>query len=177
MKSLFALYPQLSSCPLALVSWNDGCGRVRWRLVDWVGVVCGTPSLLSFGLTCGGAIFEDLRQAGEFAVNIPDDATLCRLKQAGVLDAAGEAPSAAGLTFVAGTSTHGPCLDDCPVVFECQIHEMRRDFERTLVTGAVASARVGDHVYRRESQFDLCRLRPFASHWFDKEKSRENQVS
>ena len=174
MQSLFSLYPHLSSCPLALVSWGEGCDRARWRLVDWIGVVCGTPSRLSFGLVSAGSVFEDLRQAGEFAVNVPDDATLARLKESGGLDCR-ELPE---LSFTPGASIQAPCLHPCPVIFECRILEMRRDFDRTLVTGEVLSATLGGRLYQRESRLDLCGLRPLDGRWFEsEEETRHNQAS
>lgn len=156
MSSLFSRYPHLAACPLALISWVDPCGRDVWQTAGWFGVVPDGPARLSFSVRGEACDFTDLRDRGEFAFNIPPDALLDRLRREACLQSGPGRSEAIRLSFVPGAVIKGPCLDNCPVVFECRMREIRPEFERMRIVGEIVAVRV-DGVLHRDDPFPAIR--------------------
>lgn len=167
MKSLFSLYPQLMTCPLALVCWRPEDRPVCWDIVEWVGVVCARPSRVSFTLTDDPQTRDGLTQAVFFSISLPQDDRLCRLRQA--VDLAGRCacdPLPEGLAFLQENSSGAISLADCPVTFFCALDDLRSNHERLLVNGIVRSVQIQGRIYDVEHATDICSLDPFNARWF-----------
>ncbi|WP_305043235.1 flavin reductase family protein [Geoalkalibacter sp.] len=177
MKSLFSLYPQLMACPLALVSWREPQGRLGWEVVEWVGVVCGRPSRLSFSLVDEGGLRAGLAQAGEFALSLPEDDRLCRLRSlcAGARGRGAALPRE--FTFVEDSAFDVPRLADCPVTFTCGLQEQRGSHGRLQVTGVVRHIHLQGQPYPLEGGMDVCALQPFHPRWFQGPSPLAKQIS
>lgn len=167
MKSLFSLYPQLMTCPLALVSWRVEGRAICWDIVEWVGVVCARPSRVSFTLTDDAQVRAGLTQAASFSISLPQDDRLCRLRQAIDLSCrcAGD-PLPEGLSFIQENSSGAISLADCPVSFFCTLDDLRSNHERLLVNGIVRSVQIQGRNYDLEHAMDICSLDPLNARWF-----------
>ncbi|WP_305045996.1 flavin reductase family protein [Geoalkalibacter sp.] len=177
MKSLFSLYPHLMACPLALVSWREPQGSVGWEVVEWVGVVCGRPSRLSFSLADQGMLRAALAQAGEFALSLPEDDRLCRLRSlcAGAKQSGAALPQ--GFVFVDASRFEVPRLADCPVSFTCRLQDLRSNHGRLQVAGEVRGLHLQGQDYPLDGGIDVCSLQPFHPRWFQGQTPLEKQVS
>lgn len=151
MQSLFSRYPHLAACPLALVSWKGTGGRVAWRVTSWIGLVSGRPTRLSFALRGDEQDFDEMRSRRDFAVNVPRSALAAFLRRQGVMQSGHVAEADLLLSFVPGTIVSSPCLEDCPVVFECRVHRIQREFERVRITGDVFAVQIDGALYRDDA--------------------------
>ncbi|KIH78031.1 NADH-FMN oxidoreductase RutF, flavin reductase (DIM6/NTAB) family [Geoalkalibacter ferrihydriticus] len=173
IKSLFSLYPQLMACPLALVSWKGEAGQVCWEIVEWVGVVCDRPSRLSFNLLDGGLV-----RAGDFAVSLPDDDRLCRLRESLALrGGSSDKCLDEKLAFESSSAAEPPILAGCPVTFACSLQDARKSYGRFQVCGLVQDVRIHGREYRTDTGADVCALQPFHRRWFHATTGAEPQIS
>ncbi len=159
MQSLFSRYPHLAACPLALVSWRGPGGKVAWRVIGWIGLVSGAPTRLSFALRGDERDFGELGFRQDFAVNIPRSALSAFLRRHGVMQS-GHAATDLSLSFVPGAIVSSPCLNDSPVIFECRVHRIQKEFERVRITGDVAAIQI-DGVLHRDDAFSAIRRMAF----------------
>lgn len=177
MKSLFSLYPQLMTCPLALVSWRAQGTSICWDIVEWVGVVCARPSRVSLTLPDDPQVRAGLTQATSFTISLPQDDRLCRLRQAIDLTArCAGAPLPEGLSFIQENSSGAISLEDCPVSFFCDLDDLRSNHARLLVNGIVRSVQVQGRVYEVEHATDICHLDPLNARWFKGDESNLKAV-
>ncbi|AJF07383.1 flavin reductase family protein [Geoalkalibacter subterraneus] len=151
MQLLFSRYPHLAACPLALVSWKGGGGRVAWRVTGWIGLVSGSPTRLSFALRGDEQDFDEMRFRRDFAVNVPRRALAAFLRRQGVMQSGHVGASDLPLSFVPGAIVSSPCLDDCPVIFECRVHRIQKEFERVRITGDVFAVQIDGALYRDDA--------------------------
>ena len=151
MQSLFCRYPHLAACPLALVSWRGAGGIVAWRVTGWIGLVSGTPARLNFALRGDERDFDEMRSLQEFAVNVPRGALLAFLRRKGIMQSGHAAASELSLPFAQGAIVSSPCLNDCPVIFECRVHRIQKEFERMRITGDVIAVQIDGVLHRDEA--------------------------
>jgi flavin reductase (DIM6/NTAB) family NADH-FMN oxidoreductase RutF len=151
MQLLFSRYPHLAVCPLALISWNGAGGRVVWRVTGWIGLVSGSPARLSFALRGDEQDFDEMRFRRDFAVNVPRSARAVFLQRQGVMQSGHAADADLSLSFVPGTIVSSPCLNDCPVIFECRVHRIQREFERVRITGDVFAVQIDGALCRDDA--------------------------
>jgi flavin reductase (DIM6/NTAB) family NADH-FMN oxidoreductase RutF len=148
MQSLFSRYPHLAACPLALVSWKGTGDRVVWRVTGWIGLVSGRPTRLSFALRGDEQDFDEMRCRRDFAVNVPRSALTEFLRRQGIMQSGHAAGADLPLSFVPGAIVSSPCLDDCPVIFECRVYRIQKEFERVRITGDVFAVQIDGALYR-----------------------------
>ncbi|MDO3378922.1 flavin reductase [Geoalkalibacter halelectricus] len=178
IRSLFALYPQLMACPLALVSWRGEDGGVCWEIVDWVGVVCEKPARLSFNLVRSGFARTVLARTGQFAVSLPDDHRLARLREhLRAPHAEREGGVREEFLFEGFTPEEPPFLAGCPVIFSCSLKEARTHHGRLHVCGLVREVRIQGQSYGIDAEVNVCNLQPFHRRWFQGALPAEPQVS
>jgi len=158
MQSLFSRYPHLAACPLALISWKGTGGRVAWRVTGWIGLVSGRPTRLSFALRGDEQDFDEMRCQRDFAVNVPRSSLAEFLRRQGVVQSGYVADADLPLSFVPGAIVSSPCLDDCPVIFECRVLRIQKDFERVRITGEVFAVQIDGALYRDDAFSAIGRL-------------------
>ncbi len=165
LKPFAEIFPHFAKSPLAVVTYVAD-GRPACFATEWVGIICETPSHLTFALPLQGVEIGHLRRTRQFAVNLPDDSWLAmpRFRRALQTDGDSEALLSA-LKLEDGRRIGAPSIRDFPVSLECALSGMRESTGKMYVSGEVLSLRLGENCYGLEGRGDLCRFEPFSQRW------------
>ncbi len=141
----------LRSAPCALLSFFGDDGQAQVRPLEWVGVICSEPAILSVCLkrSCGAAA-DDL-EGGDFVVNLP-----------GAPFAAAEPSDLAAATTGGAETVSAPIVADAPLRLECRRASVLHRFERTVLSGTIAAVHIAGRTYGHDAPPDIYRLAPFA---------------
>ncbi|MFI5371362.1 MAG: flavin reductase family protein [Candidatus Eisenbacteria bacterium] len=149
--------------PIAFVS-TIGAGGHNVAPFSYFALIATTPPLLgvSIGLRRGAPkdTLRNVRETGDFVVNVVDEAMIRQ-----VVQASGEWPygedefAIAGLTPVGSERVRSPRVAESPVSYECTVERIV-DFDATsLVVGRIVRAHVRDDLFH-DGRVDPARLRP-----------------
>ncbi len=149
----------LRSTPCALLTYFTPQGEARLRAVEWVGIVCSEPALLTVCLkrTGGGEGLE----GREFVVNLPGSAQLADLTLMEEADLQASTICAHPAPPGRAATVSAPLLPDAPIRLECRKGSARRRFDRDVISAQISALHIAERIYGREAPPDLYRLAPF----------------
>ncbi len=157
--------------PIAFVSTISPGGVVNLAPFSYFNGVSSTPPVLSvaIGPKRSGVQKDTIRNieaTGEFVVNIVTEA----IGEAMVKTSGDYAPDVSefdvsGLTRVPSSVVRPPRVAECPIAFECRVHQIVKvgpaGFETSLVLGSVVSLHVDESVVTSGAP-DPGKIRPLA---------------
>ncbi len=108
--------------PTTMVTSMSADGELNVMTASWVGIVSKTPPTMAISLNHNRKTYENIRQNGEFVVNMVPaslaiEADYCGLKSGKNVDKL----SAAGLTTGASSKVSVPLLNESPLNVECRL--------------------------------------------------------
>ncbi|WP_206238977.1 flavin reductase family protein [Novosphingobium terrae] len=109
--------------PIVLVS-SHHAGRRNVMTLGWHMVLEFTPSLVGLMISAGNHSFEMIRKSGECVINVPTAALADTIVGIGNTSGRGTDKFAHfGLTAQKGSIVEAPLIGQCPVCFECCLHD------------------------------------------------------
>jgi flavin reductase (DIM6/NTAB) family NADH-FMN oxidoreductase RutF len=163
MKKLVKTGTYLFPTPTAMVS----CAGVKTApniiTIAWIGVVCSEPTVLSVSIRPGRHSYAQIKQTGEFVVNIPSESQLASLDFCGVASGRDvDKFKALGLTAMPASKVSAPLIKECPVNLECKVIDIRKLGTHDMFLGEVVAVHLDEEVLNEKGEIDIARLRPIA---------------
>jgi len=124
--------------PTTLIASRNAAAEVNLMTASWVGVVSKTPPTIAVSLNRGRQTYANIRQRGEFSVNmVPEElalqADLCGIRSGRDLDK----PAVTGLRLEQGSQLDVPLVDACPLNLECRYLQEVELGDYRLVLGEI----------------------------------------
>ncbi len=152
----------LSPVPAVMVS----CGpREKPNIITlaWVGTICSGPPMLSISMRPSRYSNELVKQAGEFAVNLPPLDLVRETDYCGSVSGRKvDKFAATGLTPVPAKAIGTVIIGECPVNIECQVTQVLSLGVHDLFLGKVVAVQVDESLLNEEGDVDLAAARLFA---------------
>lgn len=137
------LYPRLT----VLITTCDREGRPDVAAFSFFTPVSFEPKYVAFAVAPQRHTFSNLREVGEFVVNVPTADMLSKVWLCGTVSGRdADKFKLAGLTPVPSAKVRPPRVKECPVQLECVVEWMGEFGDHYLVVGRV----VAEHVERAE---------------------------
>jgi flavin reductase (DIM6/NTAB) family NADH-FMN oxidoreductase RutF len=131
-----------SSC-LSMITTIDGVGRVNAATYGTCTRVHHKPVYLAFTANCDADTVRNVRETGEFIVNLPsfDKEGLEAARVVGLPFAPGVSElEKAGLTAMSSTRVNAPRILECSRHFECRVEWTKEWSGRLMIVGEVVAA-------------------------------------
>ncbi|MEM1810951.1 MAG: flavin reductase family protein [Thermofilaceae archaeon] len=137
------LYPRLT----VLITTCDGSGKPNVATFSFFMPISFDPKYVAFSVAPQRHTFSNLREVGEFVVNVPTFDLLQKVWICGRYSGRDvDKFKLAGLTPVPSVKVKPPRVGECPVQLECVVELMREFGDHWLVVGRV----VAEHVEKLE---------------------------
>ncbi|MTH65654.1 flavin reductase family protein [Paracoccus shanxieyensis] len=147
--------------PIAWVTTVDRQGRVNAAPFSFFNVLSADPAILAIGVENHDDLrFKDtghnIRETGEFTVNIVDHANLHPMNVTAVAFPPGvDEVTRAGLTTMPGTHVAAPCIAEAPVAMECRRYvTLSVSASREIVLGEVVAMHVRSSIVNERLHID-----------------------
>lgn len=164
-KPFAEVFPHFAKSPLAVVTYLLDSTPACFA-TEWVGIVCETPTQLTFALPCGSPTLKQLRLSQQFAINLPDESMLQALPFRRALQTPEDSAALlAELRLETGRRIAAPIIQSCPVKLECVLCDARESVGQVYVSGQVVALHLGGSCYGLEDHINICRLEPFSQRW------------
>lgn len=151
-----------SSC-LAVITTVDQAGRVNAASFGTCTRVCHDPVYISFTVGRSKNTADNIRETGEFTVNLPkfDRADLERVRVVGLPFDKGvnELPKA-GLTEIPARVIRSPRIEEFPRHFECKVEWTHEWVNRLMVCGKVVAVSADEDCVDADGKVIWDRVKP-----------------
>lgn len=114
----------LAPVPVVLLTCVGEDGSPNILTVSWVSVVCGAPPMVGVAVRTERFSYAEIRDTGEFVLNIPSAALLRAVDFCGTVS--GETVdkfAQTKLTPVSGAKVRPPMIQECPINLECVVRQ------------------------------------------------------
>ncbi|MGC9104394.1 MAG: flavin reductase family protein [Candidatus Methanodesulfokora sp.] len=139
------LYPRLT----VLITTCDKRGRPNVAAFSFLMPISFDPKYLAFAVAPTRHTFDNLKEVGDFVVNVPTAEMLDKVWICGKLSGRdSDKFRMTGLTPVPSRVVRPPRVEECPVQLECIVEEMKEYGDHYLVVGKV----VAEHVSKLDFQ-------------------------
>jgi flavin reductase (DIM6/NTAB) family NADH-FMN oxidoreductase RutF len=144
-----------------MISCRGRDGSPNIITVAWIGVVCSEPAILSVSIRPGRYSYQQIKDSGEFVVNIPTQGQLEALDFCGI--ASGRDVNKFGelrLTAVPAETVSAPLVGECPVNLECKVIDVKKLGTHDMFLGEITAVHVDDSVVDSNGRIDIGKLSP-----------------
>ena len=108
--------------PTTMVSSLSASGEINVMTASWVGVVSKTPPTIAVSLNHNRKTYENIRQNGEFVVNMVPASLAIEADYCGIKSGKSDDKlSATGLTTGSSDKVSVPLLNESPLNVECRL--------------------------------------------------------
>ncbi len=154
-----ALYP----VPVVLVSCADKKRRIQNIItIAWCGVVCSNPPLISISIRPGRYSHDIIKDAGDFAVNIPTKKLLKKCDLCGILSGRDcDKFKSASLTAIPASKISSPLIQECPVNIECKVKDVLSAGSHDIFIGEVLTIHADTDVLDASGRINYKKAAPF----------------
>ena len=133
------IYPRIT----VLITTCNKLGRPNVASFSFVMPVSFEPKYIAFSVAPTRYTYENLKEVGEFVVNVPTAEMLREVWICGTRSGRGvDKFSLAGLTPLDSVVVKPPRIAECPVQLECVVEYMERFGDHYLVVGRVVKEHV-----------------------------------
>ena len=149
----------------AMITTVDKAGRVNAAYYATCVRITHKPVQIAFTTSQSGDTSHNLRETGQFVVNLPsfDRALLEKVRVVGLPFARGvNELEKAGLTAIASSHVAPPRIADCPRHFECEVVWTKEWLNRVMVVGQVLAASVYADCVTNKGYIRWDRIKPVA---------------
>jgi flavin reductase (DIM6/NTAB) family NADH-FMN oxidoreductase RutF len=163
MKKLVKTGTYLFPTPTAMVSCAGAHTAPNIITIAWIGVVCSEPTVLSVSIRPGRYSYSQIKQTGEFVVNIPSETQLAALDFCGITSGSDiDKFKELGLTAAPASKVSPPLIKECPVNLECKVIDIKKLGTHDMFLGEVVAVHLDEEVLDEKGEIDISRLRPIA---------------
>ena len=155
-----AFYEILSPRCTVLISTVDKSGKANAAPFSFLTPVSSNPPLLLFAATPARHTLENVRETGDFVLNIVPEELLDKLLVCSRSFPKGVSEiQEAGLTERKSNEVKSPSIEECVGWIECQLEFEKEAGDHILVVGRVVYAECKDD-YMKQGEFDISRAKP-----------------
>jgi flavin reductase (DIM6/NTAB) family NADH-FMN oxidoreductase RutF len=149
-------YNALAPRPVALVSTIDSEGNVNAAPFSFVMPVSMDPPLVAFASAHERDTLDNIRETGEFVINIPPEEILERLWTCGKKFPKGiDEIKKSGLTETPSDKVNPPRIMECIAWFECKLFKEFEAGDHVILLGEVLTAAVEDRIIDDKGNLDI----------------------
>ncbi len=147
--------------PVAIITTMNAKGQSNAAPFAMCMEVCHEPPLLAFSVGKSKDTYRNVRDNGEFVVNIPGKEILKNL----MVTAKRYPPEVnelaeAGLQELPGKNVKVSRIKECKLHFECRVEWIKKAVNHFLVLGRVVSASAEKKIFTKDFQVKMKRLKP-----------------
>ncbi len=147
--------------PVAIITTKNAKGQSNAAPFAMCMEVCHEPPLLAFSVGKGKDTYRNVRENGEFVVNIPGKEILKNL----MVTAKRYPPEVnelaeAGLQELPGKKVRVSRIRECRLHFECRVEWIKKAVNHFIVLGRVISASGDKKIFTKDFQVRMKRLKP-----------------
>jgi flavin reductase (DIM6/NTAB) family NADH-FMN oxidoreductase RutF len=152
---LYPLPPSLITCgPIQ---------RPNIITLAWVGTLCSEPPILGVSIRPSRYSHGLVKQAGEFAVNIPTAELIREVDRCGLISGRTENKfETMGLSAAPAQIIQTAVIQECPVNIECLVVQTVSLGSHDLFLGKVVAVQVDEDLLDAHGEIDLTRAKPLA---------------
>ncbi len=148
--------------PIAWVSTLDADGAVNLAPHSFYTVVCARPPIVMFSSVGKKDTLRNVRETGEFVVNVATARLLDQVNDSAARFAPGESePAHLGIELEPSSRVAPPRVKAAPASIECTLHSLTELGDSTMVLGNVELVSV-DHGVLVDGHPEFARLDPLA---------------
>jgi flavin reductase (DIM6/NTAB) family NADH-FMN oxidoreductase RutF len=148
--------------PIAWVSTLDADGAVNLAPHSFYTVVCARPPIVMFSSVGKKDTLRNVRETGEFVVNVATARLLDQVNDSAARFAPGESePAHLGIELEPSSRVAPPRVKAAPASIECTLHSLTELGDSTMVLGNVELVSVDQEVLV-DGHPDFARLEPLA---------------
>jgi flavin reductase (DIM6/NTAB) family NADH-FMN oxidoreductase RutF len=158
-KPFTALYP----VPVVLITCVNEQGKPNIITLAWVGTVASKPPQAAVAIRPSRYSHAVISQAGEFAINIPNENLLPALDQCGhVSGARTDKFAQTGLTPEPASQIQPPLIAECPVNLECKLTQTIPLGSHDLFIGEIVAVHVDEDLLDERGSIDYSKAKGVA---------------
>ena len=153
-----ALYP----VPVVLVSCADKLNkRANIITIAWCGVVCSAPPLLSVSIRPSRHSYSLIKDAGDFAINIPDAGLIEKADLCGIVSGANtDKYAACSFTEYKPSRISSPLIAECPVNIECVLKKTVPLGTHDMFIGEVVAVHADESILGSNGSINYAKASP-----------------
>lgn len=153
-------YEVLSPRCTVLISTADKEGKANAAPFSFVTPVSSAPPLVLFAAAPGRHTLANVRETGEFVLNVVPEMLLDRLWTCSKAFPKGISEiEEAGLTERKSVEVRAPSIEECAAWLECRLEFEKEAGDHILVVGRVLRAECREE-FMKQGEFDIARARP-----------------
>jgi flavin reductase (DIM6/NTAB) family NADH-FMN oxidoreductase RutF len=146
----------LNPVPAVMVSVADKDGKANIITVAWAGTVCSDPPMVSISVRPSRYSYDMLVQAGEFVINLTNEALVKACDYCGVVSGRDvDKFEKLGLTPLAMQHVKVPGIAESPVNIECRVVEQKELGSHTLFLAEVVGVTIEDAYMDETGRFGI----------------------
>jgi flavin reductase (DIM6/NTAB) family NADH-FMN oxidoreductase RutF len=158
-------YELMSPRPIALISTVDSQGRPNAAPFSFVSPISTRPPLVAFAAAPQRHTLANIRETGEFVINIvPEELLEAQWICAKAFDKGVDEIKESGLTEISSKEVKPPRIEECLGWLECRFEFERETGNHVLVVGRVVQAE-GKAEFLEKGRLDIPRARPLLHVW------------
>jgi len=155
-----SFYEVLSPRCTVLISTADKEGKANAAPFSFVTPVSAAPPLVLFAAAPGRHTLANVREMGEFVLNVVPETLLDRLWTCSKAFPKGVSEiQEAGLTERKSIEVRAPSIEECAAWLECRLEFEREVGDHIIVVGRVLRAECREE-FMKQGEFDIARVRP-----------------
>ncbi len=163
MKKQVKAATYLFPTPTAMVSCAGTQSAPNIITIAWIGVVCSEPPVLSVSIRPGRYSYAQIKETGDFVVNIPRESQLRELDFCGIVSGRDvDKFRELGLTPMPASVVSAPLVKECPVNLECKVLDVRKLGTHDMFLGEIVAVHMDEDVLTKEGEINISRLKPIA---------------
>lgn len=142
--------------PTTIITSRDEADVVNLMTASWAGIVSKTPPTMALSLNKGRKTYANIRQTGEFVVNMVPASLAVEADYCGIRSGHKEAKlEKSGLTLQAAELIATPLLTESPLNVECRFVRDIDLGEYCLVLGEILQIHATENAFAEDGNIDV----------------------
>ena len=147
--------------PTTIVTSVDRDGQPNLMTASWAGIVSKTPPTMAIALNEGRKTFENIKESGEFVVNMVPASLAIEADYCGIRSGHKEAKlTSAGLNLEPAEKVNVPLLVESPLNVECRRVKEVELGDYRLILGEILQIHAAEAAFDENDQMDARRFDP-----------------
>jgi flavin reductase (DIM6/NTAB) family NADH-FMN oxidoreductase RutF len=144
-KKSFKGSAMLNPVPVVLITSKGEDDTVNVFTVGWIGTACTRPPMISVAIRPERLSYKNIKQTGEFVVNLPTKHHTKKVDYCGVKSGrTNDKISEMGFSLESSDNISTPGIKECPVSMECKVHSIIPLGSHDLFLAEVVGVRVDE---------------------------------
>jgi len=148
--------------PVLIVGSYDPDGRANMMTVAWGGICCSKPPCAAISLRQATYTYGNIQHSKAFTINIPSTSFVKEADYVGIYSGKQENKfESLGLTPVKSDVVNAPCVEEFPVVLECEVLKVVEIGLHTQFIGEIKDIKAEESILAENGLPDITKVQPF----------------